>query len=127
MTACVRQFCNPTFTDPAIGQVLNQGACIDVRWRWLAPPAALVYLTSLFFFAMVLETQKRSELNSSWNSSPLLPMFHGPEPETQECHGHGEIYRVHDMRVNADYLHVRLTPTDKSCKFTEVETDRSET
>ncbi|ERF70935.1 hypothetical protein EPUS_06720 [Endocarpon pusillum Z07020] len=126
MTVYIRQHSDPTFSAQAVGQVLIQETCVNVRWPWLTFPAVLVCLTVLFFFAMVYETRTGSQANHGWKSSPLPLLFHGMDSETQERHSYGDVYQIKDMKANAGELHMRLDATEKGLKFTEVEIDHPE-
>jgi Protein of unknown function (DUF3176) len=126
ITVYIRQTGFLPFNAPATGQVFHQETCVEVNWPWLTLPAALVLLTTFFFSAMVFETRRGGRPTHNWKSSPLPLLFHGLEAETLDRHGYGEIYDLGEMERSAKGLHVRLEPTQKGWRLTEVETVHAE-
>ncbi|KAI1406758.1 hypothetical protein F5Y13DRAFT_197180 [Hypoxylon sp. FL1857] len=76
LTKFVRENGSPNRSVYATGQVLHYETCLNVRWGWIAMPAALAALT-LVFFILTIVTTERHHL-PIWKSNPLAFVFHGP-------------------------------------------------
>lgn len=77
ITWYVRTNGNASFSQPATGRVLHYATCLEVRWAWIAFPAALTAALVAFFAAVVVATARRRLL--PWKSSPLAWLMRGPE------------------------------------------------
>lgn len=77
ITTYMRERGNANHSEPVRGIVLHGQTCLEVRWGWLALPAALVVLTLLFFIAMIIQTRPTGNRAQIWKSSPLALMYHG--------------------------------------------------
>ena len=122
LTTYLRQSCNTNHSNPAVGSVMHDETCLQVRWAWLAFPAALVLATVLFFIATVITTRPKGERSQIWKSSPLALLLHGlQEPIHQNV-----IYeRVQEMERVAENTTVRLATTEHGTNLVAVgrETD----
>ncbi|KAI0148250.1 hypothetical protein F4776DRAFT_673498 [Hypoxylon sp. NC0597] len=76
LTRFARENGNPNRSNFATGQVLHYETCLNVRWGWIAMPAALAALTLIFFILTIITTE-RYQL-PIWKSNPLAFVFHGP-------------------------------------------------
>ncbi|KAI0390152.1 hypothetical protein F5Y17DRAFT_83149 [Xylariaceae sp. FL0594] len=74
MTATVRNRGWHGRDEYARGNVVIVDSCLQVRWAWLAYPAALVGLTICFLTAMVIQGP-RGSARRVWKSSILAPLF----------------------------------------------------
>jgi hypothetical protein len=121
LTAQLRQMPAVNASGPAMGYITSNETCVQVRWGWLAFPAALVALMILLFIAMLLETRGGEERDRNWKSSPLALMYHGLDQDTLFEHKHGGTNRVEGMIEDAEQLHMRLIRTEKGWKFMGVD------
>ena len=117
ITKYIRENGNVNHSAPAIGLVLHDQTCVQVRWWWLAFPVVLVVLTIVFFAAMVIQTRRGDHPKHEWKSSPLPLVFHRLERDTQDPNE--DIVDINEMEGVARRLHVRLNP-GKEWRFTEV-------
>jgi Protein of unknown function (DUF3176) len=117
ITNYIRENGNVNHSAPAIGLVLHDQTCVQVRWWWLAFPVVLVVLTIVFFAAMVIQTRRGDHPKHEWKSSPLPLVFHKLERDTQDPNE--DIVDINEMEGVARRLHVRLNP-GKAWSFTEV-------
>lgn len=64
---------------PAEGVVLEEKTCVDVRWPFLAFPAAVVTLTTVFLMVVVGQSAvgTGNTVAAGWKSSPLPIAFGG--------------------------------------------------
>lgn len=62
---------------PALGLVFEEKTCVQVRWAFLAFPAALVILTTTFLVVVVSQSARTSAVTTGWKSSLLSMVFHG--------------------------------------------------
>jgi hypothetical protein len=119
MTVHMRNAGNASYSAPALGQVINQETCVQVRWAWLTYPAAVVLLLVIFFAAMIWETGRDVHRVHGWKSSPLALMYHGLNQDVQDRHGYGVLVQNSEMEQNARRMQVRLRPTEKGWLFEE--------
>ena len=61
---------------PALGTVFEQKTCIQVKWPFLAFPAALATLTTAFLVIVVIQSSRDPTTTNSWKSSLLPMVFH---------------------------------------------------
>ncbi|KAI9890983.1 MAG: hypothetical protein M1814_003484 [Vezdaea aestivalis] len=89
------------------GQVMLADTCIDVRWGWIALPAAVALLTLLLLIpAVVLGRAARSQ--PAWKSSALAVLFHGLD-DTAELASKAPLLTAAEMEKEARGLWVRLS------------------
>jgi hypothetical protein len=119
MTVHIRNEGNASYSAPALGHVINQETCVQVRWAWLAYPVAVVLLLVIFFAAMIWETGRDVHRVHGWKSSPLALMYHGLDRDVQDRHGYGGLIRNREMEEDARRMRVRLRPTEKGWLFEE--------
>lgn len=94
---------------PALGQVNEEKTCIQIRWAWMAYPAALVVLSLAFFVWMVVETRPRGVIEDAWKSSPLALLYHGLAMQMEDGRSQKEtLERVKEMETQARETAVRL-------------------
>jgi hypothetical protein len=110
---------NVSYSAPALGHVINQETCVQVRWAWLAYPAAIVLLLVIFFAAMIWETGRDVHRIHGWKSSPLALMYHGFDRDVQDRHGYGVLIQNNEMEQDARKTQVQLRPTEKGWLFEE--------
>lgn len=62
---------------PVVGTVWEQKTCIDVRWGFIAFPAAVVALTLVFLAVLIGRTafDRSPAVSANWKSSPLPLAF----------------------------------------------------
>ena len=77
LTNYIRQNGVANFSSPAVGKAKETKTCIDVRWPFLAYPAALAVLALTFFITMVFATRPTGHRPRVWKSSPLALLYHG--------------------------------------------------
>jgi hypothetical protein len=81
MTAYNRMMPRPeTNLGFAYGDTIKYETCVQVRWPWIAFPAALVVLSSLFLALTIWSTKQDSSSVSGgkvWKTSSLAVLFHG--------------------------------------------------
>ena len=93
MTAIMRQRGDASNSVPATGTMLASTTCIRVHWQWLTLPIALLTLTIVFFFAVVLQSQQytrrsaNQEGRKAWKSSSLPLLWCGLDDETRRRYG----------------------------------------
>ena len=123
MTTYIRRNGSSGFSAPALGVVQQAETCVQIRWWWLAYPAALVLFTILFFVAVVAEVGFAPGQGHDWKSSPLPLMFYGLEEDITDNQQRdlGGLLGVRDMERTAKSMRVRLGPSDNGWKF--VKTD----
>ncbi|KAK8071518.1 hypothetical protein PG996_004866 [Apiospora saccharicola] len=82
ITQHVRRYVEPDalpVAQPALGVVFEQKTCVSVRWPYIAFPAAVVALTTVFLLAIVGQAALGTTGMAApgWKSSPLPMMFRG--------------------------------------------------
>ena len=95
--------------------VLQEQTCVQVRWPWLAFPAALVVMTAVSFLSVLVRRTPGQMQTSGWKSSLLPLVFHGL--------GDGEAagwQEITEMEEKAKEMLVHLGPTEKGWGFTRV-------
>ncbi|TGO40674.1 hypothetical protein BHYA_0033g00280 [Botrytis hyacinthi] len=78
-SAWIRTHGNSNFSDPAVGKVLHNTACLRVQWPWIAFPATLAVL-SLVCLVAVITVMDRQQV-PIWKSSPLALIMRGSNTE----------------------------------------------
>jgi len=87
------------------GQVFLADTCIDVRWGWLALPAAVSLFTLLLLlWVMLLNLFARDQ--SAWKSSALPVLLHGLD--SNEMASRSNLATTKEMEDEAKTLIVRL-------------------
>jgi hypothetical protein len=76
LTTYIRTHGNANHSEPAAGQVLHYAACLEVRWGWLAFPAALTGLMLALSLGVVVSTTKQR--TPVWKASVLPWIYRGP-------------------------------------------------
>ncbi|KAI1132457.1 hypothetical protein F5Y10DRAFT_208431 [Nemania abortiva] len=107
--------------DQVFGDVYYTRTCIQVRWQWLAFPAALCLLTLLFFVGMVIETRWLADDEGTWHDykTDTLPLlFHGLERHVLDNY-HTALASSSSVSEVARTIHVRFDRADGSWKFVE--------
>lgn len=110
MTTYIRQNGQDNHSNPALGLVMHDETCLEVRWGWLALPAVLVLGTIVFFAAMVIETRPTGGRAHIWKSSPLALIFHGLD-EPNSLQTTRVLEENDDMEQRAKEIIVRLANT----------------
>ena len=77
MTACMRQMDDDPDREPATGTAHRYATCVRVEWDFLAPVAALSFLSICFFTLASFDAITRGR-QCNWRSSPLAYIYHGP-------------------------------------------------
>jgi hypothetical protein len=108
LTQYIRQNGLQNYSSPAYGAVLQEQACVRVRWAWLAYPAVLIVLTLIFLPAVIAETRKGETKSHDWKSAPLALMFHGLDDEVVRGTEAGRLVKLKDMQDRAARVYVRL-------------------
>lgn len=69
---------------PVEGVVLEEKTCVDVRWPFLAFPAAVVALTTAFLLVVIAQSAvgTAGTVAAGWKSSPLPIAFGGLTTDT---------------------------------------------
>lgn len=69
---------------PVVGVVLEEKTCVDVRWPFLAFPAAVVTLTTAFLMVVIGQSAvgMTNSVAAGWKSSPLPIAFGGLTTDT---------------------------------------------
>ena len=120
ITTYLRQSCDINHSDPAIGSVMHDETCLQVRWVWLAFPSALVFATVLFFIVTVITTRPAKDGAQIWKSSPLALLLHG----LKEPNHHNVTYEgVQEMERIAENTIVRLATTEHGTNLVAVDSE----
>jgi hypothetical protein len=132
ITVFVRQNGNENHSEPARGEVYYNTVCIQVRWAWIAYPAAVVVLTLLFFAGVVIQAKlDQSRLHKAWafegtlnkldhdfKSSALTLLFHGLSKDSLDSMAAvGSTNREKELKKLAKETNVQLVPTDQGWKL----------
>ena len=75
LTTFVRQTAN-NHNRPAQGAVNRYDTCVGIRWEWLVLPRVLVFASTIFFVAIVIQTRPTGHRVEIWKSSPLALVFY---------------------------------------------------
>lgn len=80
ITLRIRQYVQPSalpVARPVVGVVLEEKTCVNVRWPFLAFPAAVVVLTTAFLIVVVGQSAvgTANTVAAGWKSSPLPIAF----------------------------------------------------
>lgn len=69
---------------PVVGTVLEEKTCVDVRWPFLAFPAAVVAFTTVFLMIVIAQSAVGTfnTVAAGWKSSPLPIAFGGLTTDT---------------------------------------------
>ena len=128
MTATMRQRGDDSNSAPAEGTVLVNQTCINVRWAWIALPAALMLATLLFLAATVLQSHRaihhqgrpapagqkgrRSEAGRlPWKSSSLPLLWCGLRDETRARYD--RLDDLDQMKKSTKMVRVQLRRLDE--------------
>lgn len=117
ITTYIRQNGNANFSAPATGQAFRDQTCVNIRWPFLAYPAALVLLAIIFFICMVFETRHGETSRHDWKSSPLALLFHGLDRESLKREDLADLTGVGEMERTAGRTPVRLSQTENGWQF----------
>ncbi|KAI1609121.1 hypothetical protein EDD37DRAFT_653268 [Exophiala viscosa] len=119
VTTYIRQHGDVNSSAPALGKVLTTETCIHVRWPLLSYPAALAFLTILFFMAMVARTTQAKEgINHDLKADPLALLFHGlDESLLMKVQDRGECGEGSKLSEQTKEMLVSFRPTDEGWKF----------
>ncbi|KAK8109247.1 hypothetical protein PG984_015048 [Apiospora sp. TS-2023a] len=101
---------------PALGSVFEQKTCIEVRWPFLAFPAALAALTTAFIVIVIIQSSRDVNATNSWKSSLLPMVFHGFSLNGHDSgNGDGEVglSSLRDMEGAAKKTMAKLTLNEK--------------
>ncbi|KAL4884296.1 hypothetical protein BJY04DRAFT_215724 [Aspergillus karnatakaensis] len=88
------------------GTIWDPEPFVEVRWRWLIPPAILVLTGTIFFIITVYTSKKEKVL--PWKSSGLALLYHGLETVAADEHRYTTASRMEAM---ANIIDVRLAQT----------------
>lgn len=112
MTTYMRQTAHSAFSEPAQGHVEQSKTCVDVRWPWIAFPAALLLIASGFLFLLAIETRTGSNGPAIWKSSPLALLYHGFATPTDtvgdKSNGRPDLCSIRGMEESAKRTTVQL-------------------
>lgn len=80
ITQRIRQYVQPSalpVAKPVVGVVLEEKTCVDVRWPFVAFPAAVVALTIAFLLVVISQSAlgTATTVAAGWKSSPLPTAF----------------------------------------------------
>ncbi|KAF2141171.1 uncharacterized protein K452DRAFT_318841 [Aplosporella prunicola CBS 121167] len=116
MTIHIRQNGDESNSAPAAGIASHTNTCINVRWPWLAYPAALLVLTFSFLLATILHSFGHVG-HRIWKASQLAVLFHGLDDALREkC---GVVDRTDQMASTARGLHVQVKHEETGMRFVE--------
>jgi hypothetical protein len=119
ISVALRNGGDPFNSAPARGTALVAQTCIHVRWPWLALPASLLLLSSLFLISTMLQTRPPgNQVGKAWKSSPLALLFHGFSNEDQRNMGRFDSVGV--MNKKAKAMRVQLIWGEQGWKFRDV-------
>lgn len=119
ISVALRNGGDPFNSAPATGTALVAQTCIHVRWPWLALPASLLLLSSLFLISTMLQTRSPGDqVGKAWKSSPLALLFHGFSNEDQRNMGRFDSVGV--MSKKAKAMRVQLIWGEQGWKFNDV-------
>ncbi|OTA63156.1 hypothetical protein K449DRAFT_464527 [Hypoxylon sp. EC38] len=127
LTRFARENGNPNRSDSAAGQVIHYETCLNVRWGWIAMPAALATLT-LIFFVLTIITTERYQL-PIWKSNPLAFVFHGPGGSgllstSKPWSSHDKVATLNTtqgMELASKSIMIKLDEVDGQTHLTEVQ------
>ncbi|KAH8658447.1 hypothetical protein BX600DRAFT_500370 [Xylariales sp. PMI_506] len=112
---------------PTVGQVFNSQTCVGVQWPWLIYPAALTFLTLIFFILVIAETRwsgaDHGASRHDYKTSLLPLMYHGLELNTQEMLGSG-LESTAALNNRARGVRVVLQEKEGYWRFVQVPLDR---
>ena len=114
ITIYMRQHGNSNYSKSVSGSATTAATCIAVRWEWLAFPAVVVTVTSMFLIATLLKTEldKKDTTYRGWKSSVLPLVFHGWDGlEEKQSQHEGILLQRKEMDQAAQQLRVRLKGT----------------
>lgn len=101
---------------PALGEAFKATTCINLRWPWLALPAALVVTTLAFLVTLIIQTaDERSQ--EAWKSSQEALLWHGLDGPA----GDESTYLVttKEMHQRAKELRAHLGKTRRGWKLVQ--------
>lgn len=73
VTKILNKSVNPSDFEPAHGTATYTHVSVSVRWPWLAFPATLILLTTIFLVLTIINTVRHDV--AAWKSSPLPMLF----------------------------------------------------
>lgn len=116
MTSVMRQQGDNSTASLVTGTTLGSQTCIRVQWPWLSFPAALLFLTVIFFISTVAQISS-SPMRNVWTSPSLALLFHGLSTEVLFS---GKADDVHDLEDEASKTIARLECLGEDFGFVEV-------
>jgi hypothetical protein len=140
ITVYVRQNGNENHSEPARGEVYYNTVCVQVRWAWIAYPAAVVVLTLLFFAGVIIQAKlDQSRLHKAWafegtlskldddfKSSALTLLFHGLNKDSLDSMAAiGSTNGEKELKRLAKETNVQLVPTDQGWKLSMTDMQRN--
>ncbi|VUC30181.1 unnamed protein product [Clonostachys rosea] len=104
LTAAVCAAGRPGVTEPARENVMHYATCVELRWGWLAFPAALVVAS----WALLGMTVRATAGQLLWNASPLALALHWPNGaglfRSSRDGKHGKLYTEESMEEMAKLI-----------------------
>lgn len=88
-TQAVANIGNPSYAPVAMGRSYSQVQFVHIRWPWLALPAALLLLTTVFTFMTIMQSRRAASIGL-WKTSPLALPFHADFDEETVAHLHAQ-------------------------------------
>lgn len=86
--------------------LVKDGMCVEVRWGWIAVPAAVVAATAVLLLWTIINSRS-SEGRPVWKASALPILFHGPD--TTKFPGGKKLSTLQEMEKEASGVMVRLS------------------
>ena len=120
LSTYIRQRGNSNHSAPVVGIVSHDDTCLEVRWGWLALPAAVVVATVVFFAITLIVTRPTAGRVEVWKSSPLALIFHGLQPEKLGV-VNSPLREIRDMDRAAEGISVRLAPSETGVNLVAVD------
>jgi hypothetical protein len=104
MNAVLRATCPQS--EAALGVEQNLGLVVNVRWPWLALPASIVLLTTIFLCIVAIDGHKHGV--PVWKTSILAHHVHGLPDDVRSSLAQKDAEKISDMKEWAKRVEVRL-------------------
>lgn len=124
---------------PALGLIMVTQSCVAVRWGWLAFPAGMILLATLFLVLTIMDTTFNDNLKApgqygqslpkssmlrpaaTWKSSVLPLLFHGLEDSNLRYTYPNRFASEEEMEGAAKVIKTRFAPSKDGWKMTKVD------
>lgn len=113
MTTRMRQSARTDPNAQILGDAYELDSFVQVRWKWLALPLALLLLTLVFLLAAIRTSAQAKVL--PWKSSSIALLFHGLSEDRREAGRWVE--RRAELHEIAGGMQVQLVRTDKGWRL----------